>query len=257
MNQEIPKFFQWLIANKLSLNVDKTKFMIFKPRRKRVLVKFRVVLNNKEIEQVKETVFLGVVLDEHLTWKSHVALVANKISKSIGIIRKSSPYLQNSSLRTLYFSLIYPYLQYCYLVWSSTYPTNLSRLIILQKRVVRLIGKKDYIAHTNPIFKELHLLKFQDIQKLQTCQFMFSYTKKIVPYNFQEMFTLNSQIHNHNTRSKTLFHIPAARTKLRQFSVQYQGPTVYNTLNEEIKQSISYVFTKKIKRQLISNYCTN
>ena len=119
------------MANKLTLNVDKTKFMIFKPRQKRASVKFRVVLNNNVTEQVKEIIFLGVVLDEHLTWKPHVAHVANKISKSIGIIRRASPYLQKSSMRTLYFSMIYPYLQYCSLVWSSTYPTNLSRLVVL------------------------------------------------------------------------------------------------------------------------------
>ena len=177
VNEEIPKFSQWLMANKLTLNVDKTKFMIFKSRQKRASVKFRVILNNV-IEQVKEIVFLGVVLDEHLTWKPHVAHVANKISKSIGIIRRASPYLQKSSLRTLYFSMIYPYLQYCSLVWSSTYPTNLSRLVVLQKRVVRIINKSDFLAHTSPIFKELHLLKLQDIRILQICQFMFSYESK-------------------------------------------------------------------------------
>ena len=133
VNEEIPIFSQLLMANELTLNVDKTKFMIFKPRQKGASVKFRVILNNNVIEQVKEIVFLGVVLDEHLTWKPHVAHVANKISKSIGIIRRASPYLQKSSLRTLYFSMIYPYLPYCSLVWSSTYPTNLSRLVVLQK----------------------------------------------------------------------------------------------------------------------------
>ena len=186
MNEEIPKFSQWLMANKLTLNVDKTKFMIFKPRQKRASVKFRVILNNNVVEQVKEIVFLGVVLDEHLTWKPHVANVANKISKSIGIIRRASPYLQNSSLRTLYFSMIYPYLQYCSLVWSSTYPTNLSRRVVLQKRVVRIINKSDFLAHTSPIFKELHLLKLQDIRILQICQFMFSYESKNCHTSFKK-----------------------------------------------------------------------
>ena len=178
MNEELPKFSQWLMANKLTLNVDKTKFMIFKPRQKRTSVKFRVILNNNVIEQVKEIVFLGLVVDEHLTWKRHVAHVANKISKSIGIIRRASPYPQKSSLRTLYFSMIYPYLQYCSLVWLSTYPANLSRLVVLQKRVVRIINKSDFLAHTSPIFKKLHLLKLQDIRILQICKFIFSYESK-------------------------------------------------------------------------------
>ena len=67
LNREIPKFFQWLMANKLTLNIDKTKLILFKPRQKRASVQIQVKLNNKDIEQVKETVFLGVVLDEHFT----------------------------------------------------------------------------------------------------------------------------------------------------------------------------------------------
>ena len=63
-------------------------------------MKFRVLINNRKIEQFEETVFLGIILDEHLSWRSHVAHVANKISKSIGIIRKSRFYLQKTSLRT-------------------------------------------------------------------------------------------------------------------------------------------------------------
>ena len=76
----MPKFSQWLKVNKLSLNIDKTKFILFKPRQKKIHQSFRIAIdNNKEIKQVKETVFLGVIIDENLTWKSHVAHVANKI----------------------------------------------------------------------------------------------------------------------------------------------------------------------------------
>ena len=131
------------------------------------------MLNNKEIEQVKETVFLGIVLDEHLTWKPHIAYTANKVSKSIGVIRKSSFYPKKETIHILYFSMIYPYLQNCNLVWANTYQKNLSRLVILQKRIVRIINKRDNLAHTSPIFKDLYLLKFEDILKLQLSQFMF------------------------------------------------------------------------------------
>ena len=188
-----------------------------------------------------------MVLDEHLTWKPHVAHVANKISKSIGIIRRASPYLQKSSLQTLYFSMIHPYLQYCSLVWSSTYPTNLSRLVVLQKRVVRIINKSDFLAHTSPIVKELHLLKLQDIRILQIYQFIFSFENKKLPYKFQEMFTLNSQIHNYNTRSKHLLHIPPVRTNYRQFSIRYQGPTLFNSLSNELSKMHPIIYLQRTK----------
>ena len=116
--------------------------MIFKPRQKNLDFDVSCEINNNfcPIERVRETIFLGVVLDEHLNWKAHISNVSNRIPnyKSIGIIFKSRFCLSLSSLRTLYYSLVYPYLMYCVSVWASTYPTNLNRLIILQKRLVRI-----------------------------------------------------------------------------------------------------------------------
>ena len=119
----------WVGDNKLSLNLKKTKFMVFKPRQKKHHFCHQIYINEQKIEQVKEAVFLGVLLDENLSWKSHIFKLATKISKSIGIIHRSSFFLFKSSLRTLYFSLLYPYLHSCSIVWASTYKTNLRRLI--------------------------------------------------------------------------------------------------------------------------------
>lgn len=90
LNDEIEKLSEWLRANKLSLNLEKTKFMVFKPRQRIYHHNFQVIINNEYIDQVNETVFLGIILDEELSWKSHISHVANKISKSLGIIFKAS-----------------------------------------------------------------------------------------------------------------------------------------------------------------------
>ena len=90
-----------------------------------------ISIDNQHIVRVKETVFLGVVFDENLNWKSEISHVANKDAKSIGIINKCSFYLPKTSLRILYYSLTYLYFYYCNIVWASTYKTNLRRLVIL------------------------------------------------------------------------------------------------------------------------------
>ena len=110
--------------------------------------------------------------------------MANKVSKSIGIIRKSNFYLSTNSLRTLYFSLVYPYFFYCNLVWASTYKSNLVRLEILQKRVVRTIAKTHFYAHTDPIFRNLGILKFHDMHLLQLGLFMYSHQNCTLPLKF-------------------------------------------------------------------------
>ena len=153
MNDELLKLTGWCLANKLYINYySKSKFMIFKPRQKNLDFDVRFEINNCPIERVEETIFLGVVPDEHLNWKAHISNVARKIVKSIGIIFKSRFCLSLSSIRTLYYSLVYPYLMYCVSVWASTYPTNLNRIIILQKR--RIISNQPFDAHTQHLCSE-------------------------------------------------------------------------------------------------------
>ena len=116
LNSELNKLSTWFKANKLSLNLKKTNFMIFKPRQKRYHFPMQICINEQRIEQVKETVFLGVVLDEHLSWKPHISQVARKISKSIGVINRARFFLPKPCLKTLYYCLVYPYLHYCIIV---------------------------------------------------------------------------------------------------------------------------------------------
>jgi hypothetical protein len=142
-------------------------------------------------------------------------------------------------LLTLYYSMIYPYLQYCNIVWASMYTSNLSWLVILQKRVV--INNSRYNSHTNLIFENPRIIKFHDFYKLQTGQFMFLYINNTLPENFENMFKLNKEVHNYDTRSACVFHIDETpRTNLRQFSIKYQGPFFYNSLPESnVRNSVS------------------
>ena len=107
------------------------------------------------MNKVKEVNFLGVIIGETQSWKPHISQVASKVSKSVGVIHKSSFCLTRTALCTLYYSLIYSYLQYCMLEWGSTYPTHLRCLVLLQKRIIRIISKKGFDAHTNPLFQSL------------------------------------------------------------------------------------------------------
>ena len=98
-----------------------------------------------------------------MSWKPHILNVCRKISKSIGIIYKSSFCLPKTSLRSLYYSLVYPYLIYCVSVWGSTYQSNLNWIIVLQKKIIRIISKVSFDAHTGVFFKEQEILKFSGI----------------------------------------------------------------------------------------------
>ena len=111
MNRELSKIASWLSANKLSLNIKKTHFIIFKSRGKKSNQNVSITINNQEIEQVKYTKFLGLYIDDEFTWKYHIDQVATKISKMTGIMAKARHYLSQKTLQTIYDTMVYPYVK--------------------------------------------------------------------------------------------------------------------------------------------------
>ena len=140
INTEMEEILTWLKANKLSLNVKKTKIMLFNcPKNiKDTGACPKLYIANVALEQVDHIKFLGVMLDNNLTFKKHVQYIGAKISKNIGILTKARKYLNKDTLITLYYSFIYPYLNYANIVWGSSNKTTLVPLVKLQKRLLEL-----------------------------------------------------------------------------------------------------------------------
>ena len=135
------KVIEWLNVNKLSLNLKKTHYMIFRKRRANIDVKNKLIINGTDISLVKKTKFLGVYIDQNLLFRDHILYVKGKISTSLGIFYKCQKYFDSETLLMLYNSFIYPHFTYCVSVWGNTYKTYLSPIISLQDRAVRLISR--------------------------------------------------------------------------------------------------------------------
>ena len=106
-------------------------------------------MENTIIKQVVDTKFLGIIIDQHLSWKSQISFLSKKISKTLGIIARGHFYRSSKSLLTLNYSLVYPYTSHTDdVAWSSTDCSNLNCIYLLQKRIVRLISKAHYLANT-------------------------------------------------------------------------------------------------------------
>ena len=125
----------------------------------------------------------------------------------------------------------------------------------ITKKAVRIIAKAEFRAHTTPIFKKYSLLKIIDICQFQIAFFMFKFTISKLPSMFNSYFTYTSSIHHYSTRSSISgFAMPSVRTKIRQKSIKYQGPFVWNKLSAEIKNSPSVsTFKNKLKQYLLDN----
>ena len=137
INNEIQKLQTWLNTNKLSLNVSKTKFMLFHYPQRKVTDKIPVLqINNDKIEHIEEFNFLGLTIDSCLNWKAHTQKIANKISRTLGVMNRIKNQVPKCVLKMLYNSLVLPHMQYAILTWGF----KLGRLNRLQKRAVRIIS---------------------------------------------------------------------------------------------------------------------
>ena len=134
LNVELISLCDWLKSNKLSLNTQKTFFMVFHRARLKSANCNDLVIDNASITRVSSAKYLGIIIDVKFNWIEHITYIKNKISKAIGIMYKARQYLNKSSLVNLYYSYVYPYLTYCIEVWGCAYPTHLQCLFLLQKK---------------------------------------------------------------------------------------------------------------------------
>ena len=107
------------------------------------------------------------MIDEILTWKTHVELVENKISKNVGILFKASRSLNSKSLRSIYFALVHPYINYANIAWASTNKTYLNRILGKQKQVARIMSSDGISIPSRLLMKELNVLNVYQTNILQ------------------------------------------------------------------------------------------
>ena len=141
VNKELNYINEWFKANKLSLNISKTKYTFFHPQRKNDEIPLKLPIlqiNKTKIDRVECIKFLGVLLDECLTWRKHISCIENKISKNIGILYKSKFLLNQNCLKCIYFSFTHSYLNYANIAWASTHQTKLKNYSINKSALLEL-----------------------------------------------------------------------------------------------------------------------
>ena len=256
VNKEISHVYQWLCANKLSLNVEKSNYIIFHPAQKRVNYQVKVSLNGQILKQEIYTTYLGVVIDCHLNWKAHISKVSKKIKRNIGAISRVRHFVDSNILINLYYSLVYPYLIYGLVAWGNTYSSSINPLYILQKKVVRLMTFSIFYEHSNPLFVKLGILKLHDLVFYHNAIFMYDFHNDSLPETFNTFFFPVNQRHNYKTRlaSRSSYSLPHIRTNYGNFNIRYSGVKVLNEIDDETKKLKPACFKKKLKKYLLEKY---
>ena len=249
VNDELIYVNYWLMANKIAINADKTKYIAFTYRRQTMLNLIRI--GDIRIRETTDIKFLGVYLDRSLTFKNHVKYISSKLAKSIGILNKLKYYLPLIVMKTLYRTFIQPYLLYGLQSWYSTYSNNTKSVVMLQKRAIRTITNSDYLAHTGPLFKALSILQIDHLFKYQILTYMYKTINWHYDLKVLAALNLQTDIHHYNTRNANSYRLPNYRKSMSRFSLIYLGPSLWNQLPLQIRDIPSF---RKFKSRLIARY---
>jgi hypothetical protein len=256
-NVELQKLSQWFRANKMAVNVSKTKYIIFKPSNKKVEIGpgEGVLFNNNDIGEtsdeskifaldrihddnpnVADRTFklLGVYFDENLNFNQHCNHVCNKLSQSSYIINRVKHVLPRNVLRTLYFSLFHSHLLYCLPLYACTSIKNINRIKVMQKKVIRSICNANYNDHTEPLFKLLNILPFEKLIMSTQCTLMHSIVHKYSPAALHNTWTFNYQRGlDRDLRNDQDIYIPRAATECVKKLPLFALATLWNNLPYE------------------------
>ena len=165
VNSELNVFCDWFQNNRLSLNTTKTYAILCSASSIWGELP-NLEMNGAVLPLTEQVKYSGIILDNQLSFKSHIDSIAKKISKLVGIFYKIKDYVPYHIMLQMYYTLIYPYLHYCVIVWGHTKKkVHINSLHLIQKKIVRIITGSSNLAHTNELFYKTQILKIQVLSK--------------------------------------------------------------------------------------------
>ena len=253
-NEELKGIVRWLNVNRLSLNVKKSKYILFYRKGTTPNCNNKLYLNNTEVERVTQIKYLGYIIDEQLSWKAHINYVSLKISKNIAILKKLTKFFNTDNLYNFYYSLIYPYLTNGNTVWGVSGMNTLNPLIILQKKIVRILSKSGRRDHTLPLFKNLNILPLKCLYVYNVLLYMYKVRNERLPDIFNTIFIKFRDVSSRNTRQNCLYHVPNYRTKYLENTIIIQGSKIANDHKTLFENHYSIgTFKRAVKNLLFSD----
>lgn len=244
INRELSAIKNFFDSRNLLLNSNKTNFIVFHTRQDRNKQTQTVKINSNEISQVKYTKFLGLIVDETLTWNSHVENLTHKISSGIYILRNFANLCSIDILKMLYYAHIHSHLSYGIVLYGATSNYNLNKLLILQKKALKIMFKLKSDDSVKDIFCELGILTVYGLYVLETVMAV-----RVDEINLPKL----GSNHNYSTRNKNKLAIPSHSLTFFWKSPKIAGLKFYHKIPQSLKEIKSVpLFKIKLKQYLTS-----
>jgi len=255
-NKQLDKAKTWFQSNKLSLNVSKTKYIVFRTKTMANLKPdFKITIGDKEVERIgnncksKSFKFVGVHLDENMSWDHHINHVINKISSSNFALNQLKKIVPINIRKTVYNSLVKPHLEYAIISWGNSKCEGIKRLKTKQKQAIRNVANAKFNAHVDPLLGTLKILNFEDTLKCHTAEFIKSLFLEKLPTSFKDIFK--------PMLSDRVVKLTVEKPKLKAIETfpNVIFPKVWNNLESSVRLSNSCKVVKNsIKNKSFESY---
>ena len=242
----------WFSANKMTLNTDKSTFTIFKSSRKFIPnLPNEIKFLGHEIKRTPYIKFLGITLDENLSWNHHIDDVCRKLKSFFHIFYNIREYLSKKEIQSIYYALVYSRIKYGINVYGQAGSTKIDKIQTLQNQLLKVLSNKNYRHPTEKLHKEFELLLVEDLAKQELLTFVHNYFSNSLPPVFEDYF--DSFDHPYKTRYRhNTIRLKMHNSNLAAASVRVNGAKEWNKLNKRYKTITNRKnFRTKIKSDII------
>lgn len=233
INHDLVNVNNWMCANHLKLNIEKTKCMVISNYSNNNNLDVRI--GNEKIEIVKSIKYLGVMIDYNLKLKSHVDFVSKKAAKKIGFLARISKNLNFEDKITIYKTIIAPHFDYCATLLSSCNQNELSRMQKLQNWAMKIVLRARKRTKIADMLAALNWLSVKQRIWYQTLFFIFKLKHGMLPKYLDKYTTHTFDRHQYQLRNRNDFNVGRTNKKSTKNSIFYKGFTQFNSLPDDVK----------------------
>ena len=243
INEIFKEVNYWFKLNQLKLNYNKTHYLQFTSTTNRMDA-LKINYQGLQVINSSHTKFLGLIIDDSLSWKDHIDQMKPKLNSACFIIRSLQAVMDTETLKMIYFAYVHSIMSYGIIFWGNQLYSD--KIFKIQKRAIRIITNSRTRDSCRKLFQRLEILPLYS-------QYIFSISIFVVKN--KHLFNTNNQIHSFHTRYKTNLHQPTANLTKYQKGVYYSGVKIFNNLPKEIKDLTNQttLFRNSLKRFLLLN----
>lgn len=249
IREDLEKLCSFFQTNLLSLNLAKTKYMLIHSPRRPLPARRPILINNHTIEEVSNYPFLGLTLDNTMSWDAHIDQLKRKLSSIGGVLRKVSSFLPPSALKALYFSLVHSRLIYLITIWGHANCHRLRELQVTQNRCLKTVLRKPHLFPTRQLYEDPDN-SFLPVRALHELQ--------MVTHIWKNPSLGQGRMHvNRASRQEGHFYLPRPRSEFGRKKIKFIGCKIFNALPRSCKNATSLPNFKRSLKSIIKARITN